>query len=177
MQPLSWHMAGEDIAYRVRLAVLFAAPAVFLAFLIVSNVFKFNLLVLWGCGFAFAWLLAAITNELFRHPSRSYVITDYSILVTRGGTTKQYRWPEFECFYEVGVRSLRDSLRKKIGRYATTRTFYLKRKRPFFFPRTFVVVYVDYNISQQAKELIAVHVPERPATFLTDSGLVRYEFR
>jgi hypothetical protein len=173
---MSWNIAGgEDIGYRIRRALMFASSVGLLAYLLNQKIFEIRIVLLYICFYLLLWFALMALNELFHFPQRAYSLTDYGISVTRGATTREYRWTEFECFYEVGMRNLQHAVQKVASE--PLRAFYLKKRTNRLAPKTYLVVYVPKNADGGAKEIIRKHLTEKEPNALTDAGWVRYEFR
>jgi hypothetical protein len=174
---LTWHIVGEDREYRIRVALLLGLPAVLVGYILATNLMNLTQLGMLVGGFLFVWILLWIANELFYYPSRAYALTQYSVIITRGDTTKEYRWDEFRCFYEVGVRHLEDRVRKMVRNF-DYQTVYLRRKKPFLgLVKTFTVLYVPPSLLPHVHAMLRSQLPQKPIGILTDAGFAHFEFR
>ena len=211
---LKWEITPAERRKRVRKLIFIAWFPLFILGVLASTItypasFTYDLLlrglpyVLKNALWTVAWVMLStvillIVNQFFPHKTRTYVLNNETISISRGRKGKTYSWEDFEYFYPYSKR-YRTNLYKgldnidphKIGenqrekmfsaeRDTTGELFYLKRKPEGFISKlfkVFVIVYSEPDNNTQVVNFLSRHLERKDMKSTSDLGMVFYEFK
>ena len=204
---LKWEISRAERRGQIQKAVIIIGPILLL--LVISTVAN-TLIKNHGCSLKkiaavvfftiLGFLVLLIINRFFPHKTRSYILNNNGLTVSKGKKTKKYLWGDFECFYPYYMnysslykpdesssfdiyRSDAAGERRKMfeaDKNIEGSIFYLKKKPENIFSRlykSFVVIYSEVDNSNAVSDFLGSRLSQKIMSAKTELGLILYEFK
>jgi hypothetical protein len=120
-------------------------------------------------------IVALLLNQIFPYQKRTYHLTRNKLVISKGRTTKEYQWSDFEYFFSaLRMKSWLGEINKE-SKAKMGGVYYLRKRSRF--PKIFVIVYSEPENDREVVNFLSDHLEKREISALDGIGLISYKFK